>query len=139
MKTEWNRRLEGRFARAMCGMGSRTASPRPLGDRLVEFGGRVCALIRRAPRDIVLESVFRQLARAATSPAANYAEAREAVSTRDYVYKLKICVKELRESLAWLRMAQSAGFKPTALAPLIAECDELISICVTCIRRATGH
>lgn len=105
----------------------------------MNFGGRVCALIRRAPRDIVLENLFRQLARAATSPAANYAEAREAVSTHDYVNKLKICVKELRESLAWLPMAQSAGFKPSELTLLITECNELISIRVACIRRATGQ
>jgi four helix bundle protein len=111
----------------------------PLADRLVSFGGRTCALIRRAPRDFALENIFRQLARAATSPAANYAEAKEASSTRDYVNKLKICVKELRESLAWLRMAESAGFRPAEVRVLAAECNELIAICVTCIRRATGH
>lgn len=85
---------------------------------------------------MVLETLFRQLTRSATSPAANYAEAREAVSTRDYVHKMKICVKELRESLAWLEMAHAAGFSPTELQGLIAECDELIAISVTCIRKA---
>ncbi len=111
----------------------------PLAERLVLFGGRTCALIRRAPRDFALENIFRQLARSATSPAANYAEAKEAISTRDYVNKLKICVKELRESLAWLQMAESAGFRPAEVRALAAECNELIAICVTCIRRATGH
>lgn len=109
-----------------------------LADRLIDFGGRVCALIRRASREHALENVFRQLVRSATSPAANYAEAREAVSTRDYVFKMKICVKELRESLAWLRMAQQAGFKPAEIESLAKECDELIAISVTCIRRATS-
>lgn len=121
------------------GMAPAISTRPPLAERLITFGGRVCALIRRAPPEVVLENVFRQLARSATSPAANYAEAREAVSTRDYVNKLKICVKELRESLAWLRMAQSAGFRPTELGLLITECNELIAICVTCIRRATGQ
>ncbi len=116
-----------------------SATKPQLADRLVEFGGRVCGIIRRAPRDFALENVLRQLARAATSPAANYAEAREAVSTRDYVFKMKICVKELRETLAWLRMAEGAGFKPAELAPLTRECHELIAICVTCIRRASSH
>ncbi len=115
-----------------------TTSAPLLSDRLVEFGGRVCAVIRRAPRDQALENVFRQLARAATSPAANYAEAREAVSTRDYVFKMKICVKELREALVWLGMAKRAGFKQAELDELITECGELIAISVTCIRRAKG-
>jgi four helix bundle protein len=118
-----------------------TSTPRTqlLADRLIGFGGRTCALIRRAPRDYVLENVFRQLARCATSPAANYAEAREATSTRDYVNKMKICVKELRESQAWLRMAQATGFRSKEVQTLIEESDELIAIAVTCIRRATNR
>jgi four helix bundle protein len=115
------------------------SAPAPqLADRLIVFGGRACALIRRAAREHALENVFRQLARSATSPAANYAEAREAVSTRDYVFKMKICVKELRESLAWLRMARTAGFKPEEIDALVTECNELIAISVTCIRKATS-
>jgi four helix bundle protein len=110
-----------------------------LSDRLVRFGGATVGLVRRAPREAALENVFRQLARAATSPAANYAEAREAVSTRDYVNKLKICVKELREALTWLEMAKAAGFRPREVQLLIEECNELIAICVTCIRRASGR
>lgn len=116
-----------------------TVVRRLLSDRLAAFGGRVCAVIRRAPRDAVLENVFRQLARAATSPAANYAEAREAVSTRDYIFKMKICVKELRESLVWLRVAKEAGFKTKELDALIAECDELIAISIACIRKARNN
>lgn len=123
----------------MRGMETSASGKRLLGDRLVAFGGGVCALLRKAPRDPVLEHVFRQLARSATSPAANYAEAREAVSTRDYVFKLKLCVKELRETLVWLTTARQAGFKPDALDALLGECNELIAISVTCIRRARGE
>ena len=110
-----------------------------LADRLADFGGRVCAVVRKAPRDPALDTIFRQLARSATSPAANYAEAREALSDRDYVHKLKIVVKELRESLVWLRMAHAAGVKPRELSALAQECHELIAISVTCIRKASGR
>jgi four helix bundle protein len=110
-----------------------------LSDRLVEFGGRVTSIVRRAPRDAGLDNVLRQLARSATSPAANYAEAREALSTRDYVHKMKICVKELRETLVWLRIAHGAEFRSNDLDPLIRECNELIAISVTCIRRAASR
>lgn len=116
----------------------RIATAPRLADRLVAFGGRVCGAVRRAPRELMLDHVFRQLARAATSPAANYAEAREAISTRDYVHKLKICVKELREALSWLEMLRAAGFRAPDIAPLIDECNQLIAICVTCIRKARG-
>ena len=61
------------------------------------------------------------------------------MSTRDYVFKMKICVKELRESLAWLQMAREAGFRPQEVEVLARECDELIAIAVTCIRRATSR
>ncbi len=118
-------------------MTTATSPSELLADRLIAFGGRVCALIRRSPREHVLENVFRQLARSATSPAANYAEAREAVSSRDYVFKMKICVKELRESLSWLRIAREAGLRPKELEYLAGECNELIAIAVTCIRRAS--
>ncbi len=107
-----------------------------LSDRLVEFAGRVCAQARRAPRDPALEHVMRQLARSATSPAANYAEAREAVSSRDYVHRMKVCVKELRECLVWLRVACKADFRANEFQALAAECNELIAIGVACIRKA---
>src|SRR5690606_40696549 len=100
-------------------MDTSTSKAARLSDRLIRFGGRVCAVVRRAPREPMLESAFRQLARAATSPAANYAEAREAVSARDYIYKLKVCTKELRETMSWLQMVQAAGFKPSDMQPLI--------------------
>ena len=82
---------------------------------------------------------LRQLARSATSPVANYAEAREAASTRDYIHKMKLCVKELRETLVWLRIAHGAEFRRNDLDPMIRECNELIAISVTCIRRATSR
>lgn len=119
-------------------MDTGTSKSALLADRLIRFGGRVCAVVRRAPREPMLESAFRQLARAATSPAANYAEAREAVSTRDYIYKLKVCTKELREALSWLQMLQAAGYRPRDLQPLVDECNELVAICVTCVRTAGG-
>lgn len=108
-----------------------------LADRLTEFGGRVCSIIRRASRDPALDVILRQLARCATSPSANYAEAREAVSARDYVFKMKVCVKELRESLSWLQMARRAGYHPAELDSLVAECNELIAIAVTCVKKAS--
>jgi len=114
--------------------------PTPLlADRLVEFGGRVCALVRRGPREPALDAMHRQLVRCATAPAANYAEARDSASARDYIYRMKICVKELRETLTWLQMTQRAGYRSPEVEVLVKECNELIAIAVTCVRKATTN
>jgi four helix bundle protein len=110
-----------------------------LADRLVDFGGRVCAMVRRAAREPALDTMHRQLVRCATAPAANYAEARDSVSARDYVYRMKVCVKELREALTWLKMLQRAGYRTQEIDALAKECDELIAIAVACIKKATTN
>ncbi len=72
-------------------------TPNALEERLIDFGADICKAVRRLPKDYVGTHLNRQLVRSATSPAANYAEARGAESTRDFVHKMQICLKELRE------------------------------------------
>ena len=73
------------------------------------------------------------------APAAFYAEARDAESARDYIHKAKLCVKELRETAVWLRMAIGlSGHGPNASA-LATECNELTAIMVTCVRKARDN
>jgi four helix bundle protein len=84
-----------------------------------------------------------QLLRSATSPAANYAEACDAESRRDFIHKLKVCLKELRETWVWLRMAAELT-KSADSTSLINECNELIAIFVASLKTArrplnTGH
>ena len=73
------------------------------------------------------------------APAANYAEARESISARDYVFKLHLCLKELRETMVWLRVAVGNGFRNADYAALMRECGELTAIAVTCIKKAKAH
>jgi four helix bundle protein len=75
-----------------------------LEDRLIEFAVSVCTIARQLPRDELGSHVARQLIRSSTSPAANYAEAQGAESKRDFVHKMRICLKELRETLVWLTL-----------------------------------
>lgn len=78
-----------------------------------------------------------QLIRAATSPAAKYAESQVAESRREFVHKLRIVLKELRETALWLRFAHRIGFGGTArFDETRRECDQLIAILATCIRTA---
>jgi four helix bundle protein len=78
-----------------------------------------------------------QLNRCSTSPAANYAEARGSESRKDFVHKMKVCLKELRETLVWLKLIRKLEISSAPeLDSAIAEADELISIFVTSIATA---
>ncbi len=108
-------------------------SPQILEARLIDFGTAICNALRLMPKDLVGAHVSRQLIRSCTSPAANYAEARGAESRRDFMHKMQISLKELRETSIWLRFAyRLCGRKPD-VSQLSAECDELISIFVQSI------
>jgi len=78
------------------------------------------------------------LSRSGTSPAPNYGEAQSAESRSDFVHKLKVGLKELRETRVWLLMVRRAELiKPVStLDPLIQETDELISIFVKSAKTA---
>jgi four helix bundle protein len=70
-----------------------------------------------------------QLIRCGTSAAPNYAEACAAESRNDFVHKLGIALKELRESRVWLLMcAKSELLPPSVLMPLTDECTQLMNI-----------
>jgi four helix bundle protein len=79
-----------------------------------------------------------QLIRCGTSPAPNYGEAQSAESRSDFIHKMKVCLKELRETRVWLIMIVRADLIEPAsrVEPLIDENNELISIFVTSIKTA---
>lgn len=93
-------------------------------------------LVRDLPEDHAGTHLCRQLVRSATSPAANYAEAREAESRRDFIHKMQICLKELRETAVWLRFAHRLYGQQIDVVRLAGECSELIAIFVTSINTA---
>lgn len=75
-----------------------------------------------------------QLIRSATSPGAHYGEARAAESRRDFIHKLQICLKELRESDVWLRYL--SALRALDCKSLRSECNELIAIFVASLKTA---
>lgn len=110
-----------------------------LDDRLVAFAVRVCRLTAGFPPTIVGRHTALQLIRSATSAAANYAEAQAAESRRDFVHKLRIGLKELREVRAWLRFVRGMELCAGANgAEAVRECGELMAILATSIRTARG-
>ena len=109
-----------------------------LEERLIAFACRIIDVVDALPNTRAGNHVDGQLIRCGTSPAPNYAEALGAESRRDFIHKLKICLKELRETRVWLLMIQRKTLiRPeTRLVPIIAEADELISIFVTSVGTA---
>lgn len=101
-----------------------------LQDRLVDFSVRIIRLSEAIPESRAGKHLCLQLLRSGTSPAPNYGEAQSAESKADFIHKLKIALKELRETEIWLKVIVRAELirPPEHLAPLIKETDELIAI-----------
>ena len=101
-----------------------------LEERLLEFSARVIRVSESMVRTPAGLHVSNQLLRAGTSPYANHAEAEDAESADDFIHKLKLCVKETRETWRWLRLIRHVPLvkKPALLNPLIDETDQLIRI-----------
>lgn len=97
----------------------------------------VCRIAKALPRSEVTTHICRQLVRCGTSPAANYAEARSAESRRDFIHKMKVCLKELRETLVWLKLLKELELATAmGLDSALQEADELIAIFVTSVATA---
>ena len=109
-----------------------------LEDRLIAFAVRIIRLAETLPKTRTGNHVGGQIVRSATSPAPNYGEAQSAESRSDFVHKMKVCLKELRETKVWLLMIAKANLVKSALEldSLIDENDQLISIFVTSIKTA---
>src|SRR2546423_996915 len=108
-----------------------------LENRLVHFGGAACQLSSRFPRTPIGQHAALQLARSSTSAFANYGEVQSAESRRDFIHKLGICLKELRETGTWLKFIRKMALSPAeSVDPVLGECDELLAILSTSIKTA---
>ena len=108
-----------------------------LEERLVDFAIRVVNVVEALPDSKAGNHIARQLVRSGTSPAPNYGEAQRAESRRDFIHKMKIALKELRETLIWLRIIERKPLcDPGKMIDIVQECDELIAIFVQCVKAA---
>ena len=106
-------------------------------ERLINFAVAIVQLCSRLPQTYAGKHVASQLLRSGTSPAPNYAEARGAESRRDFIHKLGISLKELKESLIWLTILQrSRIISETHIDSLFGECTELTKIITSSIKTA---
>ena len=111
-----------------------------LEDRLIDFVVIVLDAVTRLPNTTAGRHIGSQLVRSGTSPAPNYGEAISAESKRDFVHKLKIALKELRETYVWLRIIERKAMIPVDVNRNIAtECNEPISILVASTKTAESR
>jgi four helix bundle protein len=109
-----------------------------LEDRLLKFAADIVELTESLPNTRAGNHIAGQLLRCGTSSLSNHGEVEAAESRRDFIHKLRICLKELRETKRWLRLlsrAKNIG-TPANFTSCLKEVEELIRIFVASIRTA---
>ncbi len=101
-----------------------------LQERLINYAVKIINVSEQLPDTKTGKHISSQMLRSGTSPAPNYGEAQSAESMPDFIHKLKIALKELRETEVWLKIIIHAKLiqPSTKLSPLLEETNELISI-----------
>ena len=112
---------------------------RELSERLLDYGSRIIKVVEAMPGALVGRRIGDQLLRCGTSVGANYEEARAAESTADFVHKLQLSLKELRESNYWLLLLSRAKtLPPNQLEELVNESNQLRAILSKAVATAKG-
>ncbi|MCK3682670.1 four helix bundle protein [Maribellus sp. YY47] len=109
-----------------------------LEERLIKFAALIIKLAETLPNSPVGVHMKNQIVRSGTSPALNYGEAQSAESKKDFIHKMSICLKELRETFVAIKIIKYSDL--TKSIDLLEECfienNELISIFVKSIETA---
>ena len=105
-----------------------------LEERLIDFAANIILFTNHVDKSYAGNHLVGQIVRSSTSPALNYGEAQSAESKKDFIHKMGICLKELRETFNCLKIIERANL--TSNTELIIEVNELISIFVSSIKTA---
>ena len=98
-------------------------------ERLINFSARIGKVVDALPDTRMGRHIGGQLVRSGTSPAPNYEEACAAESRADFVHKLSICLKELRESRSWIRLIiETEMLTEHRMSELLDESNQLCNI-----------
>jgi four helix bundle protein len=112
-----------------------------LEERLIRFAVKIIELANSLPNNPVGNHMKGQMVRSGTSPALNYGEAQSAESRKDFVHKMSICLKELRETFVAVKIVKYSNLtdKLELLEWCFNENNELISIFVKSIETANKN
>jgi four helix bundle protein len=106
-----------------------------LEDRSIDFAVVIIKVAEALPKSYAANHLTSQLTRSGTSPALNYGEALSAESRNDFIHKMKIALKELRETNNCLKIIVKLNWISNDNI-VLKECNELISIFVKSIETA---
>ncbi len=110
-----------------------------LEERLITFASKMIDIAEGLPSSPAGKHIGGQIMRSGTSPALNYGEAQGAESPSDFIHKIKICVKELRETYICLQIIEKNNwYQQGVLKDAINENNELISIFVASAKTASA-
>ena len=108
-----------------------------LEERLVNFAVLILEITEKLPETRGSSHLSGQLVRCGTAPALHYGEAQSAESRKDFIHKMKIALKEMRESLICLKIIERKRYlRDQSIENSISELNELISIFVKSIATA---
>jgi four helix bundle protein len=109
-----------------------------LEERLINYSVLITEIVEAMPSTRAGNHFAGQLIRSGTSPALNYAEAQSGESRKDFIHKLKIVLKELRETIVCLKIISRTKLHKSGetIRNVINESNELISIFVKSIETA---
>lgn len=118
--------------------GSYPKDRQDLEERLIQFGILIIRVTEGMPRTSAGGHLSGQMLRSGTAPALNYAEAKAAESHRDFTHKIKVVLKEIRETWVNLRMTDGSGMHldEPLVADALAESNELVAIFTQSVRTA---
>ena len=80
-------------------------------NRTTDFAKKIIRLCRSLPKDSINNPIFSQIVRSSGSIGANYREANEAISRKDFLYRLRIARKEAKETHHWLELLKEANLE----------------------------
>ena len=108
-----------------------------LDERLIHFAVMVIKVAEALPKTVAASHIAGQLVRSGTAPALNYGEAQSAESRNDFIHKMKVAAKELRETFNCLRIVKKMNwYSEPSLIPVLDENNQLVSIFVKSIETA---
>lgn len=111
-----------------------------LEDRTLEFAKAVIRLCRKLPQKVIERELISQLIRSSGSVGANYREANDALSKKDFAHRIKIARKEAKETCYWLELLQEAvPDHKEDIDKLLREATELKKILSTIAKKASDN
>jgi four helix bundle protein len=114
----------------------RSGKPYNLEERTLLFAKTVIDFVGSIPKTLANNEIARQLVRSAGSVGANYIEANESLSKKDFLMRVKVCRKEAKESCYWLKLLTLPDALAAERALLLQESTEILKIFSSIIEKA---